>query len=75
MKNLQFVLFSGFLTVNFGFDEKDAKNFLRRNPRKSNRRGFEEVWEGNMERECIEENCNQSGLKFLSILNECLSDL
>jgi len=64
MKNLHLflMLVVDVLTQTRGLDKREANNFLSRHRRKSNRRGFEEVWEGNLERECIEETCNQEEL-------------
>ena len=43
-------------------DRKSASGFLSRMRRMSNHKGFEEFSEGNMERECIEEQCSPEEL-------------
>merc|ERR1712227_261452 len=43
-------------------EQDQASSVLSRHARASNKRGFEEVKSGNLERECIEETCDQHEL-------------
>ena len=47
-----------------------ASEFLSRGKRASNRKHFEEIRPGNLERECIEEDCNKTELLEVSIVTK-----
>merc|ERR1712241_311222 len=48
----------GFAAAIPQLDQQEASEFLRRAGRARNKGGFEEVKKGNLERECIEEECS-----------------